>query len=45
MDAELPFARALASDQQAMVAHQKLDISTLNRELYTPRAERTASLL
>jgi len=45
VEAELALARALASDQQAMIAHQKLYIAKLNRELYGPRAERTARLL
>jgi transposase len=43
--AELARTRALVSDQQAMIAHQKLHIAMLNRELYGPRAERTARLI
>jgi transposase len=43
--AELATARAKASDDQALIAHQKLQIDKLRRELYGPRSERTSRLL
>ncbi|MBF0375547.1 MAG: IS66 family transposase [Alphaproteobacteria bacterium] len=44
-EAELAVARAKAAEDQALIAHQKLHIEKLTRELYGPRAERTARLI
>jgi transposase len=44
-EAELAVARAKASDDQALIAHLKLQIKKLNRDRYGPRSERTARLL
>ena len=44
-EAELAVARAKASDDQALIAHLKLQIEKLNRNRYGPRSERTARLL
>ncbi len=38
--AELAVARAKASDDLALIAHQKLRIAKLERQLYGPRSER-----
>src|SRR6266446_359095 len=43
--AEAAAARAKASDDQALIAHLKLQIEKLNRDRYGPRSERTARLL
>src|ERR1700738_594646 len=43
--AELAVARAKASDDEALIAHLKLQIEKLNRDRYGPRSERTARLL
>jgi transposase len=43
--AELATARAQRSDDQALIAHLKLEIAKLNRHRYGPHAERTARLL
>src|SRR5262247_91579 len=43
--AELAHARAKASDDAALIAHQELQIEKLKRQLYGPRAERTARIL
>ena len=43
--AELASARAKASDDAALIAHQKLQIEKLKRELYGPRSERTSRIL
>jgi transposase len=43
--AELAHARAKASDDAALIAHQKLQIEKLKRELYGPRSERTSRIL
>ena len=43
--AEVASARAQRSDDQAMIAHLKLQIEKLNRDRYSPRSERTARLL
>ena len=45
VEAELARARAKACDDQALIAHQKLQIEKLRRELYGPRSERTSRLL
>jgi transposase len=44
-EAELAVARAKASDDQALIAHQQLQIKKLTRELYGSRSERTSRLL
>ena len=44
-EAELAVARAKASDDQALIAHQQLQIEKLRRELYGPRSERTSRIL
>src|ERR1700756_3122584 len=44
-EAELAVARAKASDDQALIAHQQLRIEKLTRELYGPRSERTSRIL
>src|SRR5258706_6797574 len=43
--AEVAAARARQSDDQALIAHLKLQIEKLNRDRYGPRSERTARLL
>jgi len=43
--AELAIAKAKASDDQALIAHQQLYIEKLNRQLYGPRSERLSRLL
>src|SRR5256886_1519631 len=43
--AEAAVARAQRSDDQALIAHLKLQIEKLNRDRYGPRSERTARLL
>src|SRR6201984_2112410 len=43
--AELASVRAQQSDDQALIAHLKLQIEKLNRDRYGPRSERTARLL
>jgi transposase len=43
--AEVAAARAQQSDDQALIAHLKLQIEKLNRDRYGPRSERTARLL
>jgi transposase len=45
VEAELAVARARAADDAAMIAHQKLHIAKLQRELYGPRRERAARLV
>jgi transposase len=44
-DAELAQARAEASSVEALVAHLRLTIEKLKREIYGPRSERKARLL
>src|SRR5664279_4916481 len=44
-EAELAVARAKASDDQALIAHQQLRIDKLMRQLYGPRSERTSRIL
>ena len=39
--AELAVARAKASEDLALIAHQKLRIAKLERQLYGPRSERS----
>jgi transposase len=43
--AELAVARAKASEDLAMIAHQKLRIAKLERQLYGPRSERSSQLI
>jgi transposase len=43
--AELAQVRAKASDDAALIAHQKLVIEKLKRQLYGPSSERTARIL
>lgn len=45
LKAALATARAKASDDQALIAHLKLQIDKLRRELYGPRSERTSRIL
>jgi transposase len=43
--AELAVARAKASEDLALIAHQKLRIAKLEHQLYGPRSERSARLI
>src|SRR5277367_2188015 len=43
--ADLAVAKAQLSDDQALIAHQQLQIAKLRRELYGQRSERTARLI
>src|SRR5258708_28148638 len=45
VEAELVVAKAKASDDQAVIAHQQLQIAKLTRALYGQRSERTVRLL
>jgi len=45
VEAELAVAKAKASDDAALIVHQKLRIETLSRQLYGQRSERTARLI
>ena len=45
VEAELAVAKAKASDDQALIAHQRLQIAKLTRQLYGQRSERTVQLL
>jgi hypothetical protein len=45
VEAELAVAKAKTSDDQALIAHQRLQIAKLTRQLYGQRSERTAQLL
>jgi transposase len=45
VEAELAVAKAKTSDDQAMIAHQRLQIEKLTRQLYGHRSERSARLL
>jgi transposase len=45
VEAELAMARARTSDDAALIAHQKLQIAKLQRELYGHRSERSKQLL
>jgi transposase len=38
-EAELAVARAKASDDQALIAHQQLQIAKLTRQLYLPEQQ------
>jgi transposase len=43
--AELAVARAKASEDMALIAHQKLRIAKLERQIYGPRSERSERLI
>src|ERR1700726_2828561 len=43
--AELAVARARASEDLALIAHQKLRIAKLERKIYGPRSERSSLLI
>jgi transposase len=43
--AELAVARAKASEDLALIAHQKLRIAQLERQVYGPRSERSQRLI
>jgi transposase len=45
VEAELAVAKAKASEDQALIAHQRLQIAKLTRELYGQRSERRAQLI
>ena len=45
VEAELTVAWAKASDDQALIAHQKLHIAKLTRQLYGSRSERSSRLV
>jgi transposase len=45
IEAELAVAKAKASDDQAVIAHQQLQIAKLSRQLYGQRSERSVRLL
>jgi transposase len=45
VEAELAIAKAKASEDEALIAHQRLQIEKLTRQLYSPRSERTARLI
>jgi len=44
-EAELAVAKAKASDDAALIAHQQLTIKKLQRDLYGPRSERSVRLV
>ncbi len=43
--AELAVAKAMASEDQALIAHQKLRIAKLERQIYGPQSERSTRLI
>jgi len=43
--AELAVAKAMASEDQALIAHQRLRIAKLERQIYGPQSERSARLM
>jgi transposase len=43
--AELAVARAKAAEDSALIAHQKLQIAKLQRQIYGPRSERSSRLI
>jgi transposase len=45
VEAELAVAKARASDDQTLIAHQRLQIEKLTRQIYGQRSERTVRLL
>jgi transposase len=45
VEAELAVARAKASDDEALIAHQRLQIAKLTQQLYGPHSERSVRLI
>ena len=45
IEAELAIAKAKTSEDEALIAHQRLQIAKLTRQLYGPRSERSVRLL
>ena len=45
IEAELAIAKAKASEDEALIAHQRLQIAKLTRQLYGPRSERAVRLI
>jgi hypothetical protein len=45
VEAELAVAKAKASEDEALIAHQRLQIEKLKRQLYGPRSERMQRLI
>jgi transposase len=45
IEAELAIAKAKASEDEALIAHQRLQIAKLTRQLYGPRSEHAVRLL
>jgi transposase len=45
LKAEVALARAHMAADAATIAHQKLEIAKLRRQIYGPRSERTARIL
>jgi transposase len=45
IEAELAIAKAKASEDEALIAHQQLQIAKLTRQLYGPRSERAVRLI
>ena len=45
IEAELAIAKAKASEDEALIAHQRLQIAKLMRQLYGPRSERAVRLI
>ena len=45
VEAELAVAKAKASDDQALIVHQRLQIAKLTRQLYGQHSERTVRLI
>ena len=43
-EADLAVAKAMASEDKALIAHQALRIAKLERQIYGPRKERSAQL-
>ena len=45
IEAELAIAKAKVSEDEALIAHQQLQIAKLTRQLYGPRSERAVRLV
>jgi len=45
IEAELAIAKAKLSEDEALIAHQRLQIANLTRQLYGPRSERAVRLI
>jgi transposase len=45
IEAELAIAKAKTSEDEALIAHQRLQIAKLTRQLYGPRSERAVRLI